>query len=267
MVRVPPFSKQILAVTVAALLGLWSPSDVAHARGVLEQLAPSRPSDLVTIRSSGVKCSPSPWLKLDTQINGDGTLSPFVIPAGQVLIVTSVDFRQGSTGVSGKQEEFFLFPSAANIGVNFPIVDLMAAPGSSDGRAGVSAVVTGVAIKAGNPCWGVNNIAALGSADALIHGFLTADLTPPGPPRNLAATASGRTITVTWAPPTTGGAADSYILEVGSASGLTNLATVPVTATTFSASGVPAGSFFFRVRGVNATGPGPASADVQLVVQ
>lgn len=138
-------------------------------------LGPSKPSDLVTIRSSGAKCPPSPWLMLDTQIKGDGTLAPFVIPAGKVLVVTSIDFRQGSTGSGGKQEEFFLFPSAANINFNIAIVDLMAAPGSSDGRAGTSAVVTGVAIKAGNPCWGVNNLSAQGSADALVHGFLATD--------------------------------------------------------------------------------------------
>lgn len=138
-------------------------------------LGPTKPSDLVTIRSSGAKCEPSPWLKLDTQITGEGKLVPFAIPAGKVLVVTSIDFRQGATGLAGKQEEFFLFPSAANIGVNYAIVDLMAAPGSADGRAGGSFVVTGVAIKAGNPCWGVNNLAGQGSADALVHGYLAAD--------------------------------------------------------------------------------------------
>lgn len=139
------------------------------------QLGPTRPSDLVVIRSKGVTCGSSPWIMLDTQVNGDGTLSPFTIPAGKVLIVTSIDARQGATGASGKQEEFFLFPSAANININYPVVDLMAAPGSSDGRAGVSAVITGVAIKAGNPCWGTNNLSAIGSADMLVRGFLTAD--------------------------------------------------------------------------------------------
>lgn len=138
-------------------------------------LGPTKPSDLVTIRSSGAKCEPSPWLKLDTQITGEGTLVPFAIPTGKVLVVTSIDFRQGATGSSGKQEEFFLFPSAANIGINHAIVDLMAAPGSSDGRAGGSFVVTGVAIKPGNPCWGVNNLASQGAADALVHGYLAAD--------------------------------------------------------------------------------------------
>ncbi len=138
-------------------------------------LGPTKASDLVTIRSSGAKCEPSPWLKLDTQITGAGTLVPFVIPAGKVLVVTSIDFRQGATGGSGRQEEFFLFPSAVNIGVNQAIVDLMAAAGSTDSRAGGSFGITGVAIKAGNPCWGVNNLNALGSADALVHGYLAVD--------------------------------------------------------------------------------------------
>ena len=138
-------------------------------------LGPTKPSDLVTLRSSRAKCEPSPWLKLDTQVNGDGTLSPFVIPVGKVLVVTSIDFRQGNTGSAGSQEEFFLFPSAANIGNNIAIVDVVAASGATSRAAGASAVITGVAIKAGNPCWGVNNLNALGSADALVHGYLAAD--------------------------------------------------------------------------------------------
>ena len=138
-------------------------------------LGPTKPSDLVTLRSSRAKCAPSPWLMLDTQVKGDGTLAPFVIPVGKVLIVTSIDFRQGNSGAAGNYEEFFLFPSAANIANNIAIVDLVAAPGSADRAAGASAVITGVAIKAGNPCWGVNNLNALGSADALVHGFLAVD--------------------------------------------------------------------------------------------
>jgi len=138
-------------------------------------LGPTKASDLVTLRSSRAKCEPSPWLMLDTQVNGDGTLSAFSIPVGKVLIVTSIDFRQGLTASSGNYEEFFLFPSAANIGNNYAIVDLVAAPGSADRRAGGSFVITGVAIKAGNPCWGTNNINLLGSADALVHGYLAVD--------------------------------------------------------------------------------------------
>jgi CO/xanthine dehydrogenase Mo-binding subunit len=62
------------------------------------------------------------------------------------------------------------------------------------------------------------------------------------------------------------GIAYSYILEAGSAPGLANLATVPVPTTTYAASGVPRGTYYLRVRAVNAIGTGAASAEVQLVV-
>jgi hypothetical protein len=71
-------------------------------------------------------------------------------------------------------EEFFLFPSETNIDVNYAIVDSVSL-GSSNSRAGASSVFTGVAIAAGTPCWGVNNISKIGSADAVVHGFLTKD--------------------------------------------------------------------------------------------
>jgi hypothetical protein len=137
-------------------------------------LSPTKPSDLVTILSTGAKCGSSPWFALDQQVNSDGTLSSFTIPAGQVLIVTGVDWVSREAGSAGHSAEFFLFPSAANINVNFNIVDSLAV-GSSDGRAGASLAVTGVAIKAGNPCWGLNDISTMGAASAFVHGFLTAD--------------------------------------------------------------------------------------------
>jgi hypothetical protein len=73
----------------------------------------------------------------------------------------------------GKQEEFFLFPLAEHIDVNYAIVDSLSL-GSTDSRARTSLVVTGVAIKAGTPCWGMNSL-NMGSADVLVHGFLTQD--------------------------------------------------------------------------------------------
>jgi hypothetical protein len=139
-------------------------------------LAPRKASDLVTLRSSGQACGSSPWRRLDTRINANGTLStPFVIPSGQVLIVTSVDWRQGSTAGGNRHEEFYLFPSEENIDVVFFPIAMAFAVGSGDGRAGVTTAVTGVAISAGTPCWGVNNLTQLPSADVLVHGFLAAD--------------------------------------------------------------------------------------------
>lgn len=142
---------------------------------VVNQLGPSKPSDLVTLRSSGAKCNPSSWKALDTKVKPDGTLSPFVIPAGQVLVVTSVDWFQGigSDTPDTFHSVFFLFPSAANITVNYPIAMAVGAGAGPPG--GGSVVVTGVVIPAGTPCWGINDLSNLGSSDALVHGFLTLD--------------------------------------------------------------------------------------------
>jgi titin len=58
-----------------------------------------------------------------------------------------------------------------------------------------------------------------------------------------------------------------YVLEAGSEQGLANLATLPVgTATSFVSPPVPDGSYFVRLRALNAAGPGPRSADVRAVV-
>src|SRR5439155_20641171 len=70
-----------------------------------------------------------------------------------------------------------------------------------------------------------------------------------------------------WTAPA-GNAASDYRIEAGSAPGLSDLANFATgnTATSFMATGVGAGTFFIRVRAVNAAGAGPASNEVPLVV-
>jgi len=87
----------------------------------------------------------------------------------------------------------------------------------------------------------------------------------PGPPVNLAFTRDGNVVTLTWGAPVTGGAAASYILEAGSAPGLSNLAIVPIAGTAIAAT-APPGTYYVRVRGVNSAGQGPPSNEVTVVV-
>ena len=141
-------------------------------------LGPVKASDLVTLTSSGAFCSAGhPAVRrFDVQNNGDGTTTPFVIPAGQVLVVTGIDFRQGRTDGPGQQEELFLFASSLISDSLSNMADLMAAPGSSDSRAGLSAAITGVIIKStAIPCWQVNSL-NIGTARAVLHGYLAPDL-------------------------------------------------------------------------------------------
>jgi hypothetical protein len=87
------------------------------------------------------------------------------------------------------------------------------------------------------------------------------------PPSGLAASVSGTSVSLTWTAPS-GTAVTSYIVEVGSAPGLSNLASVSTgtTATSFTTAGVESGTYYLRVKAVSAAGTSAASNEAKLVV-
>lgn len=92
--------------------------------------------------------------------------------------------------------------------------------------------------------------------------------TRPNAPSGLAAAVIGASVQLSWSAPAGGCAATSYAIEAGSAAGLANLANVSTgsAATTFSATGVAAGTYFVRVKAVNAGGQSAASNEVTLTI-
>jgi plastocyanin len=86
-------------------------------------------------------------------------------------------------------------------------------------------------------------------------------------PINLSSTVVGTSLTLRWtAPP---GAVTAYVIEAGSGTGLADLAifSTASAATTFSTAGVPAGTYYVRVRAVDATQTaGPASNEAVVIV-
>ena len=97
---------------------------------------------------------------------------------------------------------------------------------------------------------------------------LAAELTAPVAPSGLTANVSGTTVTLIWTAPATGDPAASYLIEAGSAPGLSNLASVSTgnAGTLFSAGGVPVGTYYVRVRAANAAGSSSPSNEVVLQV-
>lgn len=87
----------------------------------------------------------------------------------------------------------------------------------------------------------------------------------PGAPTNLQAVNAAGGVQFTWSPSTVGGAASSYVFEAGVTSG-TTIATLPVATNSLTIPGVPPGTFYVRVRGVNASGTGSASSELVLRV-
>jgi glucose/arabinose dehydrogenase len=90
----------------------------------------------------------------------------------------------------------------------------------------------------------------------------------PQPPSDVRAVVSGSTVTISWAPPATGAIPTAYQLEAGSSTGAANLAIVAAGAsqTSLTFPGIPAGSYFVRVRSVAATGVSLPSNEIVVVV-
>ncbi len=89
----------------------------------------------------------------------------------------------------------------------------------------------------------------------------------PDAPAALASATNGSTVSLTWSPPASG-VASSYWIEAGSASGLSDLASFSTgsAATNFVATGVGAGTYFVRVKGMNGGAIGPASNEIRSTV-
>lgn len=93
-------------------------------------------------------------------------------------------------------------------------------------------------------------------------------LTAPGAPSGLVAGIDGATVTLSWQPPSGACPATAYTIEAGSAPGLANLAnfSTGTTATTFTATSVPSGTYYVRVKATSAGGSSGASNEVSFRV-
>jgi hypothetical protein len=88
----------------------------------------------------------------------------------------------------------------------------------------------------------------------------------PPAPSVVTSTVAGSTVIISWTAVVS--VVSSYVLEAGSAAGLTNLANFDTgsSATTYTATGVGNGTYYVRVRGRNACGTGAASTETVVVV-
>jgi predicted phage tail protein len=130
---------------------------------------------------------------------------------------------------------------------------------------GVAQGVYYVRVKATNVSNGVTQTSPASNEIQVVVGN---PVLPPGAPGGLTATVgAGRSVTLTWTAPSSGGSPTGYVIQAGSASGLSNLAQLAIgNTTTFTANGVPPGTYFVRVRGSNQAGQGLASNEVTVVV-
>jgi hypothetical protein len=87
---------------------------------------------------------------------------------------------------------------------------------------------------------------------------------PPSPPASLVASVSGSTVMLSWS--VAAGQPVGYVVEVGTASGLSNIARLPVGSRLSVVGNAPAGTYFIRVKAVNSCGISGPSIERSVVV-
>jgi hypothetical protein len=119
-----------------------------------------------------------------------------------------------------------------------------------------------IRVKAANAC-------GIGPASSEVFAVVGSATAFPDSPENLTATVSGSNVSFSWSPPSSGGAPTGYVLEAGSGWGLADIARLTLGPVTTFATGpiVPPGTYYVRVRAVNAAGIGPLSNGVVVVVR
>jgi hypothetical protein len=113
----------------------------------------------------------------------------------------------------------------------------------------------------------LGGVPALGSPTNTVTGacgqFGTA--AAPAAPPSLSASVTGNMVTLEWSAPPVGLATD-YLLEVGSTSGATDLLATRLGARQRLVASAPPGTYYVRLRGINAIGAGPPSRELLVVV-
>ena len=112
-------------------------------------------------------------------------------------------------------------------------------------------------------------VAALLASYALLCPPLLAQAQVPGAPVGVSAVVSGPIVTLSWSPPNSGGAPTTYLIDAGTSSGASNVASGLSVGNTLGVVSPPlaAGTYFVRVSAANQFGPGPVSTEVSFTIQ
>jgi hypothetical protein len=145
------------------------------------------------------------------------------------------------------------------------------APGVANlyaGSVGAATSLTG-SVANGTYFWRVVAQNAAGQGPASAESSFTvgpSTCVVPSAPQTFVYSLVGRVVTLSWAAPATGTAPLSYVIEVGSATALANLFNSGVGPLTALSVQAPSGTFFVRVRALNACGLSSASQEQMIVV-
>jgi len=174
---------------------------------------------------------------------------------GNTVTLTWQAPSSGSTPL-GYLVEGSLSPGGATIAV-FLVVD------TSFVRTAVPNGVYYLRVRSGN-AEGIS--VASNEVAASVPGGVSPCPLPPEAPTNLSASVSDYFVTLNWAPPAGGCAPTAYVVQVGSKSGLSDVAVFNVGGATTLSGSAPLGAYFVRVIALNAFGGSVPSNELLVLV-
>jgi hypothetical protein len=199
---------------------------------------------------------------------------------------TVANFRQASATPPGPTPTAPSAPTGLQSRVNATVVTLSwtaaatatsyvlnvgSAPGLANVFAGSVGNITTLAgtVPLGTYFWRIYAVNSAGPSAASAEATFTVGPTTcaaPSAPQAFAHSVLGRQVTLTWASPATGTAPIVFTIEVGSATGLSNLLSAPLGAINAISVQAPSGTFFVRLRAQNACGVSGPSQEQRIVV-
>jgi predicted phage tail protein len=192
-------------------------------------------------------------------IGGGGALLPPVVPAGLSVSVSGnlATLRWSAPATGGAPAGYALFvgtsPGASNV-LNGQLL------GPSQSVSGSVPPGTYYARLA------AYNAAGASAVSAEVT-FTVAGPSAPAPPVGVTASVTGATATLSWVPPapdTGPTAATAYVIEVGTSPGAVNVGRFNVGNVTRFSSAIPVGTYYVRVRAINAFGASAPSSEVVI---
>jgi hypothetical protein len=178
-----------------------------------------------------------------------------------------------SASVTGTTVTLLWAPSGVGDPAQAYVVEVGSAPGASNlmrfSTGSPATTLVGTSVAAGTyyvRIRGMNSSGESGASNEIAVTVGSVCGSPPTPPGPLVSSVSGSSVQLSWGG--SSGFVSTYVFEIGSFSGGTNLGTMELgsAATTFATSGVAPGTYFVRVKARNPCGLSAPSNDAVVNV-
>ena len=206
---------------------------------------------IVAYDAGGVISAPAPELRASMCVAAPSAPSGMTAKVSGTLV--NVAWAPSAGAVSG----YLLHASATSGGPTMATVPINGTTFSAHAPPGTYFLRTAA----------VNDCGSSGLSGEVLATVAGTSETLPGAPHSLTRLVSGSAVSVSWGPPSTGGAPARYIIELMSGGSVIGALDTGSPATTVSHPSVPVGTYVLRVRGANSAGVGPPSSSVTVVVR